>query len=85
MKNRILATEASPTAIPVKPNTAASKAKIKNRITRRNILCNLIENYLFSKISFVDVVMVYALMWIHEKENRARNQRLHLMDCTAMK
>lgn len=40
MKNKILAIEAAPAAIPVKPNTAATIATIKNISAQRNICLN---------------------------------------------
>ena len=41
MKNRTLAIEAAPEAIPVKPSTPAIIAIIRNRNDQRNIVFNL--------------------------------------------
>jgi len=38
MKNRILAIDAAPAAIPPKPNNAAINAMTKNIMTHRNIM-----------------------------------------------
>lgn len=48
MKNKIFAIPAAPAAIPPKPKTPATNARIINMIVQRNIIISFIVNTCFS-------------------------------------
>ena len=53
MKNKILAIEAAPEAIPPKPNTAAIIATIKKMTVQRNIVVDFLVKNLISVVPLI--------------------------------
>jgi hypothetical protein len=63
MKNRILAMEAAPAAIPVKPKTAAIIATTRNMTVQRSIEKNLSEKIQFTVNRLTGLILVHALFY----------------------
>ncbi len=63
IKNKILAIDAAPAAIPVKPNTAATIAIIKNANDQRNIMLNfrLMNNLVFKMLCHIGPMLYLSI------------------------